>query len=83
MVGTTISRSKIVERLGAGGMGEVFRAEDATLGRPVALKFLAAHLPNDDEAKQRFLREARAAAAVSHPNSCHVYEFAEETARRS
>ena len=62
-------------------MGEVFKAEDTTLGRPVALKFLAAHLLNDDEAKARFFREARAAAAVSHPNICHVYEIAEENGK--
>ena len=77
MVGKTISRYKIVERLGAGGMGEVWKAEDTTLGRPVALKFLAAHLLNDDEAKQRFLREARAAAALHHPNICTVHEIDE------
>ena len=81
MIGSTIGRYKIVERLGAGGMGEVFRAEDTTLGRPVALKFLAAHLLNDDEAKARFLREARAAAALHHPNICTVFEVAEETGK--
>ena len=78
MIGSEIGRYKIVERLGAGGMGEVYRAEDTTLGRSVALKFLAAHLLNDDEARQRFLREAKAAAAITHPNICHVYEVAEE-----
>ena len=59
-------------------MGEVYRAEDSTLGRTVALKFLAAHLLHDAEAKQRFLREARAAAALHHPNICTVFEVAEE-----
>ena len=81
MIGAEIGRYKIVERLGAGGMGEVYRAEDTTLGRHVALKFLAAHLLNDDEAKQRFLREARAAAAVRHPNICHVHEVAKENGK--
>ena len=78
VIGSTIGRYKILERLGGGGMGEVFKAEDTTLGRPVALKFLAAHLLDDGEAKQRFLREAKAAAAISHPNICHVYEIGEE-----
>ena len=81
MVGSTIGRYKIVDRLGAGGMGEVYKAEDTTLGRPVALKFLAAHLLNDDEAKQRFLREAKAAAAITHPGICHVYEVGEENGK--
>ena len=58
-------------------MGEVYRAEDTSLGRPVALKFLAAHLLNDDEAEHRFLREAKAAAAISHPNICTVHEVGE------
>ncbi len=78
MIGTTIGRYKVVERLGAGGMGEVYKAEDTSLGRTVALKFLAAHLLGDEEAKQRFLREARAAAAITHPNICHVYEVGED-----
>ena len=78
VIGSTIGRYKIIERLGGGGMGEVFKAEDTTLGRPVALKFLAAQLLDDGEAKQRFLREAKAAAAISHPNICHVYEIGEE-----
>ena len=73
MVGQTISRYRIVE----GGMGIVYKAEDTTLERTVALKFLAQHLLNDEEAKERFLREAKAAAALSHPNICTVYEIAE------
>ncbi len=68
----------MVERLGAGDMGVVFKAEDTTLERAVSLKFLAEHLLNDEEAKERFLREAKAAATIDHPNICHVHEIGEE-----
>ncbi len=77
MLGRTISHYRILDKLGEGGMGVVYKAEDAKLERTVALKFLAAHLLNDDEAKQRFLREAKAAAALNHPNICSVYEIDE------
>jgi len=77
MIGSTISHYKIIEQLGEGGMGVVYKAEDLKLERSVALKFLAAHLLNDDEAKARFLREAKAAAALHHPSICPVYEIDE------
>ena len=77
MVGKIISHYKITAKLGEGGMGVVYKAEDTQLKRPVALKFLAAHLLKDEEARKRFHREAQAAAAVHHPNVCPVYEIAE------
>jgi len=76
-VGQIISHYKIIDRLGAGGMGEVFLAEDSSLDRKVALKFLPRDLQQDDLAHQRFLREAKSAAALDHPYICNIYEVGE------
>jgi tetratricopeptide (TPR) repeat protein/tRNA A-37 threonylcarbamoyl transferase component Bud32 len=81
MIGTTVTHYKILEKIGEGGMGEVYLAEDTKLKRQVSLKFLSEELTRDEDRKQRFIQEARAAAAIQHPHIAAVYDIDEADGR--